>query len=91
MGADAAEGGGGDGFGGAVVEDQGCARGTWFRRGGVGGRGRGGRGGFGGRRSSADSVGKVRSVGVRFRGDFDEGGRVFEERGVAGRERGNEE
>lgn len=36
-------------------------------------------------------MGKVRNVRVRFGGDFDEGGRVFEERGVPGGERGKEE
>lgn len=36
-------------------------------------------------------MGKVRNIGVGFGGDFDEGGRVFEERGVAGGECGKEE
>lgn len=86
VGADAAQSGGGDGVRGAVVEDQGGARRVRFRRGEGGGRGACGR-----RRGSADSVGKVRGVRVRFRGDFDERGRVFEDGGVARRESGKED
>ena len=63
MAADATEGGCWDGGFGAVVEDNGCARGMLF----------GGGVWVGGERRAANAPGEFCSVGVGLGGDFDDG------------------